>query len=418
MVEEVLDAVQSQARLSKETPERPALAVGDLFEISSWVAPPLRPLRLHVPRSSEDERRLRAALTALEAECRARGIRWEEEPAPLDPLEPGAKPPHWLGVREGSWLRVSEEGATPLGAALPGAALLAGEAPAGLLVEVPAPSALVEAIDAFRGRRARGIEWTAQAEQADFVLAGRLRRGRLEFAWVRPGAGAGESSLPGRSHFLPLLEGERRRQEGAESLAEELLDSARALAKIHGWLQLASPPEGAWPYRLVLRRGGEELDWGAELCEGDHYDLALVADPERLCGAVESRFVYVFGLDSAGQVQLLYPDRNTGSSDNRVPGTEQAPESPPAEIRLSQGQRFFVQPPFGTDTYFLLTTAKEIATPWIIESEPVRSGDEREEHPLAELLLRCTPAYRSDQPLAVPANWSIDRLRVRTRAKG
>ncbi|HRC84986.1 MAG TPA: hypothetical protein PK413_05190, partial [Thermoanaerobaculia bacterium] len=61
---------------------------------------------------------------------------------------------------------------------------------------------------------------------------------------------------------------------------------------------------------------------------------------------------------------------------------------------------------------------KEIATPWIIESEPVRSGDEREEHPLAELLLRCTPAYRSDQPLAVPANWSIDRLRVRTRAKG
>ena len=82
---------------------------------------------------------------------------------------------------------------------------------------------------------------------------------------------------------------------------------------------------------------------------------------------VPPRYVYVFVVDSHGGRVLLY---GTSSVENRFP----RPGPAPAEIPLGPTAMFRVVPPYGVDTYYVLTTDEPLPNPRVLEWEDVRSA--------------------------------------------
>ena len=241
--------------------------------------------------------------------------------------------------------------------------------------QVPIPPELADGIR-FAGNAVAEVA----PEQADYILTGRFYRGRLEYAWVRPGvtrADKHKTSLPLRTTWL---------DEDAVALQYRALQ----LHKIVAWNALESPPRAEWPYRLDLpqRMTGNET-----------YALTL----QRGSVGVSKRHVYVFAIDSYGQSTLLFPP--SGSVENRFPIGEVAP----AAIPLG---RVLITPPYGTDTYFLLTTEEPLSDPWVLEWDGIRGEVPQPRSALEQLLMEASSATRSARAIVTLTNWSIERVLV------
>ena len=115
------------------------------------------------------------------------------------------------------------------------------------------------------------------------------------------------------------------------------------------WQTLESPS----PWRLHIRdaRTGKPVD---RIVGQARYDL--VARPSGT-SAAGHRHVYAFVIDSAGRTILLFP-RN-GSVENRFPLT--------GEVHLG---RFEGAPPYGIDTFWLLSTDEPLPNPWRVHGLP------------------------------------------------
>jgi hypothetical protein len=129
---------------------------------------------------------------------------------------------------------------------------------------------------------------------------------------------------------------------------------AAAPPRAQSWLSLESPRGVRAPYRLAIVRNGAT------------YSLELRAAPAAT--PVKPRFYYAFAIGSRGDGVLLFPRR--GSVENRFPLSADAP---PAQIPLP-GSAFRLAPPYGVETYFLLSTEEPLPNPWVLEFEGARGG--------------------------------------------
>lgn len=146
--------------------------------------------------------------------------------------------------------------------------------------------------------------------------------------------------------------------------------AAGALLEIDGWTapawhRLASPRDAQFPYRLAIRRQRDGL-WADSVLFGEE-TYALYLRAEHPPAQVAPRHVYVLVIDSHGRRFLLY---GTSSVENRFP----RPGRAPAEIPLGPTAVFDVVPPYGLDTYYLLTTDEPLPNPRVLEWENVRSA--------------------------------------------
>jgi uncharacterized caspase-like protein len=230
----------------------------------------------------------------------------------------------------------------------PGAMLevVAWAAPSGRPLRVWTPrAAMLEGID--------GIEVTERAEEADYVLTSRSAKGRLEHAWVRPSmsdADRRKSALPPRTDW--------------SSDKSVLREAALRLRRIHAWNSLESPPGERSPYRLTLRNASTGEPASDVVIGGEQYELVL----QTLAPAnLRPRYVYIFVIDSHGRSVLLFP--RSGSVENRLPLSVSASN----DIRLGSDGSFEVAPPYGVDTFVLLTSDEALPNPWILEWSGVRS---------------------------------------------
>jgi hypothetical protein len=159
------------------------------------------------------------------------------------------------------------------------------------------------------------------------------------------------------------------------------------LRRIHAWLVLTSPPGTPAPYRLALRdERTKQLVDEPTVVGRRIYSIILRASqssPEPLI----PRYCYVFVVDSHGNSRLVFP--RTGSVENRFPIGEPAA----AEVPLGLPSAFRITPPFGVDTYFLLSTEEPLPNPAILEWDGVR----------ARRALSATP-------------WSIERITLESVA--
>jgi hypothetical protein len=385
---------QSEGRIPAELPMPQAIRSGALLEVVGWAAPAGRPLRVWMPRVSDNVDAIAALARKLAAEAARRGVRWID--APLE------TPPDWL-LRRGNrgWELLGSGGSLEhLGTDAADAITAIAKIRTGssLFVQLPAPAALIAGIEIGPGSDREGIEPTGRAEDADYILAGRYAKRRLEYAWVQPSV----KNTDRRKTGLPLST--TWIVEDAGETASTLREAVLRLRKIHAWQLLDSPPEARSPYRLGIRRIRDGQWAKSAVIGGEKYALVL-RSATALRAGLRPRYIYIFTIDSDGKSTLLFPRQ--GSVENHFP-LPSATSDPPTEIPLGITGTFEIGPPYGVDTYFLLTTDEPLPNPWILEWDGVRSAPQPQSA-LEELLLLTASGSRAPGR-ATPSNWSIERV--------
>lgn len=379
---------ESRARVTGGTARiAGTVRAGALLELVSWAAPPARPLRVWIPRAATDNL---AEVRELHAQAARRGIRWVTDPT-------AEATTHQLRHAGGAWQLVTD------GRSHEGRATIADlPATASLFVQLPVPGVLADAIGDVDG-----VERTRDAQTADYILAGRFVRGRIEYAWVRPRVSAADA----RRSVLPV----RTAWYQADDAALLLRDSLTRLRKVHGWHELQSP--GARPqYRLAVRRAENGTLVEDDVLVGtNRYRLVLRKRNSAAAEAVYSRFVHVFVIDSHGNSVLLFPLPARGSVENRLPITPTPGEplrNPPEEIALSSTSSFKVTEPYGIDSYFILTTDEPLPTLASLQWDGVRAPSSQPRNPLEELLAQTLSGSRGDgpAPIRTSPDWSIEKV--------
>ena len=116
----------------------------------------------------------------------------------------------------------------------------------------------------------------------------------------------------------------------------------------------------------------------------------------------ERQTLIPFVIDSYGKSVKLFPEN--GSVENRLPFKP----PPPPDIPLGNAGSFEIAPPYGVDTYFLLTTDEPLPNPWILEWDGVRARSPATPTALERVLLLVDDATRS--PIVTRPTWSIERV--------
>lgn len=416
-ITEMTDLTRCKARLvdaeRRMTPG--SLQQGMLAEVVTWAAPPGAPLRVYLPETSAAEPAV-ALAQRLAQEALRRGVRWVDDPTKESPT-------YTLRWQDQGWELLDPEGdVARLGPDVRAEAVFArlSVRPASLFVQIPAPTALLRGIVLGSGTEHSGVEPTRRPGEADYVLLGRLSGRDPEYAWVRSGAVPEDrrrTGLPLRSNWQPLGTGDAagRFPEAGRLLEEDVL----RLRKIHAWQHLGSPVGGSWGYELSVRNQntGTPAGNGTPVLALETYIFSLRAKNPSLPARIESRYVYIFVVDSYGRSVLLYP--LSGSVENRLPWPQGMPgelaaQGAPAEIPLGRTAGFRANKPYGVDTYFLLTTDEPLPNPWVLEWAGVRTRGPRGATALEELLSRTGGSTRAPDPILVSAGWSLDKRLIET----
>jgi hypothetical protein len=359
VVTSVEGVIRSVARVEGSRPP----AAGALLEIVAWAAPPPAQLKIAIPRTNATADDLRALVASVKNE---RELRWVTDPV-------AATPEYTMRWNQDHWELLHEAMAVRYKS--PAAAIATVPVGSSFFFELPIPSELAEGIR-FPGN---AVVETAP-EEADYILTGRFFRGRIEYAWVRPGVSRSDrhkTSLPLRTTWL-------------DDDAVALQYRALQLHKIVAWNALESPPRSKWPFHLELPR---------RVTANEIYPLILEKGP----GRISNRHVYVFAIDSYGQSTLLFP--LSGSVENRFPIGNPTPQ----EVPLG---RFRITPPYGIDTYLLLTTEEPLSNPWVLQWDGIRGAYPTARTALEELLAQASSSTRSPISVVTPTNWSIERVLV------
>ncbi len=382
---------QSDARMQAASRALPQdLKPGALLEVVGWAAPPARPLRVWMPRATMNVNQLTKVARSLAVEAARRNVRWIHDPI--------ANTPAFLLRRTNSdWELLGHGGRVEHFATDAAAIAAVARIPAGssLFVQFAAPSALLDTISIGPGTDREDIESVERAQDADYILAGRYHANRIAYAWLRPSVQSSDRRKTG----LPL----RSRWFEDDDRGLNLRDALLRLRRIQAWHFLDSPPDARAAYRLGIRRTRDgELVKDAVVIGDEQYELVLRAAATPLARAPQ-RYMYVFTIDSFGKSVLLFPA--SGSVENRFPLTM----PPPPEIRLGNAGSFEIAPPFGVDTYFLLTTDEPLPNPWVLEWDGIRTRAATTMTPLEQLLALTGSATRSS-PMLTPSNWSLEKV--------
>lgn len=360
---------------------------GTLFEVTAWAMPPVRPLRIWTPRSPHTLKDIATMARSLASEAAQHGVRWITDPLDVTPT-------HLLRWSGSEWELLGDGATEHLGQNTAAIAAMARLSPGStLFVQFPAPDALVDHI------AAEGVEQAATPEEADYVLAGRFTGRHLSYAWVRPSVKKSDrrkTGLPVRTAWIAERKNNRRLRDTAPTLHGALL----TLRRIHGWQFIESPPSDRFPYQLAARRARDAMlvTDGGSIIGGEKYELVLRLLSQPLPAHIPKRYIYAFVVDSNGKSTLLFPPPTAGSVENHF-----QPVPTETEIPLGDASAFGASPPYGVDTYFLLTTEEPLPNPTILEWDGVRAPEALT--PLEQLLLQPTRAIGA----AVPTKWSIVR---------
>src|SRR6185369_4776557 len=121
-----------------------------------------------------------------------------------------------------------------------------------------------------------------------------------------------------------------------------------------------------------------------ETHDGESYDLVLRRDSTIAIDRIPPRWVYVLAIDSDGRGIPLFPSAGLGG--NRLPIDSAGAQMATVVITLPRRAPIRIVPPFGVDTFILLTTAEPI-DPEVLRFEGVRGGGTTDT-PLARVLAR------------------------------
>ena len=380
---------------------------GEIFEMTKWSPAQSAPLRVwHWPATLS-----RAEILAAAAQVHSAGIASVSDPAE----EQWTHILSWDGT---NWTLQKAGLPAPirLGAIL-AASVLKQQCPAGakLWVNLPPPREL--AAKFLPADPSSSVQIDADLASAEYALTGVLTPNGPAWAWFHknelaagppdpkatphsPGCSP-TSQYPVRSDWVAIPDAS-----AIELGAATLNRYASLLAKVHGWLELANSPAGGstgsyYSLALMPEPSAVPLRGEGPLHEGDRLKMALQSN----ASVKEKRWVYVLDIDCHGQGNVLYP---RDYSNNQFPN-----ESDTANQFLLPGASpLRVGPPFGVDTFILLSTAQPLSDPYLLNFEGV-SRERGPQSPLEQLLSNASSATRGD-PGHVPTTWGIGLTTIRS----
>ncbi|HEY4360688.1 MAG TPA: caspase family protein [Bryobacteraceae bacterium] len=395
----------SQARLADAIatpgPGGTTVQPGWRFRLDRWAVPKPNSLTVYFEKNGPTADEL-AHVSAMIAQA---GVEIVSDPTV-------ATPTHQIWWLDGQWqlLSGSSTKGKPLGKTLNAAAIPKG---ARLFLNYPLPSAQAAKLALGEGTANSAVSVQKSPNAPKYILAGRWNGSAFEYAWLRPGVTEADQkglSLPVRTDWISASD------PGFEA---KLQASALQLNRIYGWLTLTS--RDSYPYRLELRKPGSPtpLSPGRDhTTAGETYKLWLTSATRP--DTVEPRWIYVLVIDRDGNVGVLFP--STGSNTgNRIPMNDSTkdPGAPPASIELtSQQSDLTIQPPYGLDTYILLTS-KDPLDPQLFPAEGVRSDSATRggNDPLATLLGNIGNTRGGTPRAAIPTTWSVQTLTIPSLSK-
>ncbi len=373
----------------------------DVFELVKWVPAEKPNLYFWVPASNLTE----AQITSAISETRSSGVRLIKDPS----LEAWTYLISWDGSQ---WTlqKAGVRGADPLGPTLT-AGLLQRKLgkDAALWLNLPPSADLAGRLQMNNPQSA--ARSTANESQAMYLLAGMVTDAGPAYAWYNRGeliagrqtpAGYGKGCSPDSPYPI------RTNWVSAGDTAATLKQLAARLAKLNGWLQLQSSVTGDsdYPYHLALQRETDRViveDKGQSY-KGDGYQMMLQARGDT---RTSPRWVYVLAIDCQGNGQLMFPLQGGG---NRYPQEGGRLEQIPLP-----GARFRITPPFGTDTYVLLSTSTQLSNPDALNFEGVVRGGERGASSPLETLLDSTSAGTRGSMAEMPTDWGVEYLQMHSQ---
>ena len=380
----------------------------DLFEIDMWSLPDEALLRIWLPDSGAfSQGSFDHTIGEFSALKKALGSSWVQDPTEESPTHvvmwDGKA---WELKSGGKTLNIGKElNSDKVISLLASSAIKIGRK---LFAFMPPTEELGIAIRGAADKSIGGVKIVTEPSQAHYVLAGRVNAQGFDYAWIMPNKtseDADSTSLPIRTDWIHLGAGTGEMKLVEDSLEEALLK----LERVRGWLTLDGPSEDVpFPYALALKKTvGGELKSSGIVFGGEQYKLVLRARREDLSDGVPPRYFYVFILGSDASSTLWFPIG--GNIRNHLPIVGRDSTYVREELELPRA--FEIGPPYGVDTYFLLTS-KEAIDPYVLEFKGVRRGETRGNGSALNSLLSRIGTGTRGVLRPVPTDWSIKRMQI------
>ncbi len=394
------------------------VAPGDVFELTKWIPAEQAPLHIWLwPSNLSIQDVVNAADTISSS-----GVALVSDPAE----EVWTHVLCWDGK---NWTLQQAGAAAPtiLGAQLTADALKQ-HLPAGakLWANLPPPKQLASRL--VPTDPASAVKIAADMAGAEYALTGTATADGPAYAWFHkkelsagPPASVAHDHSPGcsttsqypvRSDWVDMT-GLADLDEGVTSLNKY----ASLLAKIHGWLDLASSPADASTgnyYTLMMvpatgvarATAGQPGQPDSPVHQGDQLRMALKSTDR----VIERRWVYVLDIDCHGKGSLVYP---LDYAENQFPNDADNGR----QFVLPGARTLRVGPPYGVDTLILLSTAQPLPDPYVLDFEGVATrGTRGVESPLEKLLANTSSGTRGSSG-EVPTDWGIALTTMRSVPK-
>jgi hypothetical protein len=384
------------------SPAGAKVAAKDVFELAKWIPAKKPNLYFWVPVSQLTQ----AQITAAVSEARLSGVRLVNDPS----REAWSHLISWDGSQ---WTlqKAGVRGADPLAATLT-ADLIKRKLPRDAVVWLNLPPAAEVSTLLLRNDPTSAAQTTASEVQAMYVLAGTVTDSGPAYTWYNRGELiAGRQTPAGYGNGCSADSPYPIRTEWASGVdtAATLTQFAARLAKLNGWIQLLQSGAAGgsdYPYHLSLLREADSTtaeDKGKTHAD-DVYQIMLQARGDT---RADPRWVYVLAIDCQGKGDLMFPQQG---GNNRYPLEAGRLD----QIRLP-GARFKILPPFGTDTYVLLSTSTQLANPDALSFERVTRGPLKEASSPVEMLLISTSAGEQGVTLETPTDWGVEYLQTHSQ---
>jgi hypothetical protein len=400
-----LDGI-ARSTASVVSPGGAKVQTGDIFEMTKWSPAQSPPLRVwHWPATLSQVDILAAA-----AQIQAAGIATVSDAAE-------ERWTHILSWNGTAWMLQQAGASAPVsfGPTLT-SAILKQKVPADAKLWVNFPPSRELVAQLLPADPTSAVQTAADLSGAEYALTGTLTAKGPAWAWFHknelaagppspnsaphsPGCST-SSQYPVRSDWITIPDTSTIDQ-GAASLNRY----ASLLAKVHGWLEMANSPadasHAAWYSLTMIPSSGEALTADKPLHQGDLLKMGLQARGD----ITEKRWVYVLDIDCHGQGTVLYPRGNSG---NQFPNESDVSR----QFLLPGAPTLRIGPPFGVDTFILLSTAQPLSDPFVLNFEGV-SRSRGAQSPLEQLLSNTSSGTRGD-PGHVPTNWGVGLTTIRS----
>lgn len=401
---EMRGANKSLAKVLSGTKEK--IVPGTMFEVVNWASSKAPALKVYIPKGVSSQQ-LQDYVNAFKAVKAAKKINWITDIAK-------ANPDKIYTYTDGSWFINDKKAGRKTMDAFTAAAFQSslGNAATVFVSMPPATDLYNELGKQFASYN--NISIVNDPKESQYSLVGTINdENKLEYALVKTQVTVQDSteSLPARTDFAG--------GGNAAATASALSEYAFRIAKIRDWLMLEGPKgTNKFPFKLGFQgyTSGEAIR--SDMVKvGD--TLSIFFEEDKKDGGWRSnfskRYIYVFSIDSKGNMNLLFPSIESGNVENKFPVTN-------ADNMLTDSRTHIadivVVPPVGADNYFMLSTEQAIGNLSIFQQEGVLTRSVADKgrgdyNPLEDLLYTGTKTRNT--AFITPVTWSIHKTILRTK---